>query len=1005
MIDRIGQQLGHYRLIKLLGQGGFADVYLGEHIYLSTQAAIKVLRTQLSDQDVSNFRNEARTIAHLVHPNIVQVLDFGVDDSTPFLVMAYASNGTLRQRHMRGQPLPLELIVTYTKQVAAALQYAHEQKIIHRDIKPENMLIGRNNEILLGDFGIALPTASMREQRHGGSGHGDSNSWNPVGTVTYMAPEQIQGRPVPASDQYALAVVIYEWICGIAPFKGSYVEVAVQKMSTAPDALRSNRPNVPPDVESVVLSALSIDVHRRFKTVQSFAKALEQASLPPQPVVTPSSAALVASLPPLEAFLLGEDGKRVSLNGEVITIGRRPSSRIALKDDPKISARHAELRLVGKGYCLVDLDSTNGTRINGEKIVPQMLLSLKAGDRVSIGDTRFTYEVIGAEQEEPSSDGSTVRAFEQDKAGYSSVSSQSAGQVVLPPVAAISEPESNVYSSRPPVRPPAMAESAPPTPMPAPPFTSFGQSAAQPFKAATGQSGMMPPVQSNPASSSGRTPALPPRNGPINSPASPGSAQPFGPPGQEFSGWSDSMMPAQRNYYSSPASMYSSNTPFASNAPIGMAGQPVSQPGAIKTPPVGRFTRPSKSRRWTLLIIVLIIVLIAGGSVSFFIYRNSLPTPDKTLTGFCNNLLSKNATGAYGELTPRFQSSMTSALFASFFHGLNGCTPGSVLQSGNNATATLALNSPIRTATDLVKLTRRSDGSWKIDDEQILSSLMQTLKGFCSSMEQGDYISAYGQLTSNFQQKMTSDQFTLSFPKPAACSYVNLTMTKGGGQITVIETSSVLTDNNGATLLLANNVWKIDDFTNLPTKTLATFCNDLQISNYQEAYNQLSDTYQEKIGGSSAFAQAFSIFSSCSYNPLTQLDSQVTSDMSFAQASGSNVPMTGYLIRDPNSAKWKIDELINFPDQTLSTFCTDLKNHDYQGAYDQFTPETQGVFTKSAFISSFSDVAKCDFTFPAQSSDVATSTVTFTKTNGSTVKRTATLYPVGAQNWKIQSIA
>src|SRR5438067_13048182 len=143
MTDRTGQQLGNYRLLRLLGHGGFVTVYLGEHIHLNTLAAIKVLDTRLSSDGIDQFREEARTIARLEHPNIVRVLDFGVEETTPFLVMGYAPNGTLRQRHPKGLPLPLPTIVSYVKQIADALQYAHELKLVHRDVKPENMLLGR----------------------------------------------------------------------------------------------------------------------------------------------------------------------------------------------------------------------------------------------------------------------------------------------------------------------------------------------------------------------------------------------------------------------------------------------------------------------------------------------------------------------------------------------------------------------------------------------------------------------------------------------------------------------------------------------------------------------------------------------------------------------------------------------------------------------------------------------------------------------------------------------
>lgn len=143
MADRVGQKFGNYRLIHLLGRGGFAEVYLGEHIYLNTQAAVKVLHTQLAKDQTEQFRTEARTIAHLEHPHIVRVLEFGIENATPFLVMTYAPNGTVRQHYPRGVPVPLNIIVQYIQQVADALQYSHDQKVIHRDIKPENILLGR----------------------------------------------------------------------------------------------------------------------------------------------------------------------------------------------------------------------------------------------------------------------------------------------------------------------------------------------------------------------------------------------------------------------------------------------------------------------------------------------------------------------------------------------------------------------------------------------------------------------------------------------------------------------------------------------------------------------------------------------------------------------------------------------------------------------------------------------------------------------------------------------
>lgn len=145
MANHTGQQLGNYRLSRLLGAGGFARVYLGEHIHLGTLAAIKVLDRRLTDEEVERFRNEARTILHLEHPNIVRMLDFGIEDLTPYLVMNYAPNGSLYDICHNDIPLPLERILPYVRQIASALNYAHDNRVIHRDVKPQNMLQEKGN--------------------------------------------------------------------------------------------------------------------------------------------------------------------------------------------------------------------------------------------------------------------------------------------------------------------------------------------------------------------------------------------------------------------------------------------------------------------------------------------------------------------------------------------------------------------------------------------------------------------------------------------------------------------------------------------------------------------------------------------------------------------------------------------------------------------------------------------------------------------------------------------
>jgi eukaryotic-like serine/threonine-protein kinase len=268
---RLGQRFGEYRLVHKLGGGAFGTVYLAEHVHEQTQAAVKVLDIRLSKtEDFKDFINEVRTIL-LRHPHIMPLLDFGISrDDLPYLVMEYAPEGTLRDRHPQGVRVPLSTIVSYVDQLASALQYAHDQRVIHRDIKPENILVRADGTLLMSDFGIAklleqsvllsIPTQA--------------------GTPVYMAPEQHLGYPCFASDQYALAVVIYEWICGVRPFQGTTFGVAVQHLNTPPQLLRKHVPELPEDVERIVLKALAKAPEDRFERIQDFADALHEAAQP-----------------------------------------------------------------------------------------------------------------------------------------------------------------------------------------------------------------------------------------------------------------------------------------------------------------------------------------------------------------------------------------------------------------------------------------------------------------------------------------------------------------------------------------------------------------------------------------------------------------------------------------------------------------------------------------------------------------------------------------------------
>lgn len=274
--DLLGQQLGNYRLTALLGKGGFARVYLGEHIFLGNQAkaAIKVLNeTKLSDEDRHGFLIEARTIRKLNHPRIVKVLEFGievsrnVDGSVPYLVMDYAPDGTLRNRHARRAIVPAQQIVSYVDQVADGLQYAHDLGTVHRDVKPENMLVMSMNDIVLSDFGIAVTSYDSKNQIQTKDGIVQ-------GTFAYIAPERFRGSTRRASDQYALGVVVYEWLTGNLPFRGASEEIIYHHFHTPPPKMYGTYAHISQEVETVVMKALSKDPEMRYPSIKAFAEAL-----------------------------------------------------------------------------------------------------------------------------------------------------------------------------------------------------------------------------------------------------------------------------------------------------------------------------------------------------------------------------------------------------------------------------------------------------------------------------------------------------------------------------------------------------------------------------------------------------------------------------------------------------------------------------------------------------------------------------------------------------------
>src|SRR5450755_1174680 len=207
----IGKIIGNYRITAELGSGGFADVYLAQHIIFADKpaVAIKLLYARLKLKEREHFIQEAQFLHRLQHPHILPVLDAGFQDGTPYIIMEYAAKGSLQDRLDRqsGKPLPLAEGITIISDIGAALHYAHQQNIVHRDLKPDNILFNAKGEALLADFGLATILSSARTMQVGSAG-----------TPAYMAPEMFDGRVSVKSDQYTLGCIAYELLTGRKPF-------------------------------------------------------------------------------------------------------------------------------------------------------------------------------------------------------------------------------------------------------------------------------------------------------------------------------------------------------------------------------------------------------------------------------------------------------------------------------------------------------------------------------------------------------------------------------------------------------------------------------------------------------------------------------------------------------------------------------------------------------------------------------------------------------------------
>ncbi|HYX89431.1 MAG TPA: protein kinase [Gaiellaceae bacterium] len=260
---------GRYRIVRKLGAGGMADVYLAEDQELGRRVAIKILndRHAADDQFVERFRREAKNAAGLSHPNIVSIYDRGTAEGTYYIAMEYLDGRSLKEMIVGRGPAPIKTAIEYARQILGAVGFAHRNGIVHRDIKPHNVLVSPEGRLKVTDFGIARSGASQMTE-----------VGSIIGTAQYLSPEQARGSPVDqTSDLYSVGVVLYEMLTGQVPFTGDTpLEIAMKHLSAVPKPPSELRPEVPHDLDLIVLRALAKNPDDRYQTADEFDRDLAQ---------------------------------------------------------------------------------------------------------------------------------------------------------------------------------------------------------------------------------------------------------------------------------------------------------------------------------------------------------------------------------------------------------------------------------------------------------------------------------------------------------------------------------------------------------------------------------------------------------------------------------------------------------------------------------------------------------------------------------------------------------
>lgn len=382
--------LSHRYVMSLIRRGGVANVYRAVSRRDNTTVAIKILHH--SDPYLRDkFAQEGEIGKRLVHPHIVRIFDYGQDGTMFYIIMEFVDNGSLRDRLQPGKPLPLDFVVTTIGQTCEALAYAHQHQIVHRDIKPENILLSSTQGAKVADFGIAKLTQKKTSTVAGMI----------IGTPYYMSYEQAKGWPVDArSDIYSLGAVLYEMVTGRVPFTGKPLTVVHKHLTELPLPPRKVNRSIPSHVEQVILRALEKDRTKRFQTSAELAQALGYSgsvpSAPPfasrmarqqqAPAALPRRQESSAPRARLRVIQGRGRGRSLHMGGPVFVLKRREIN----KDDFEISRDHARITFQDGRFWLDDLDSTNGTYLNGQRVFSRA--PLRRGDQIRVGRTILGFE-------------------------------------------------------------------------------------------------------------------------------------------------------------------------------------------------------------------------------------------------------------------------------------------------------------------------------------------------------------------------------------------------------------------------------------------------------------------------------------------------------------------------------------------------------------------------------------------------------------------------------------